>query len=50
MPVQSRLAVEAWAEQQEDKPSLSEAIRRLVDIGLAATSANKPPRKKRGAV
>ena len=28
--------------RQEDKPSLSEAIRRLVDIGLAASAPAKP--------
>jgi hypothetical protein len=40
MPPESRKAVEAWAKQQPHKPSLSEAIRRLVEIGLAA--APKP--------
>jgi hypothetical protein len=28
--------VEKWAERQTDKPSRSEAIRRLVEIGLRA--------------
>lgn len=28
--------VEAWAASQEDKPGRSEAIRRLVEIGLKA--------------
>ena len=28
------MAVQAWAEQQPDKPSLSEAIRRLVEDGV----------------
>jgi hypothetical protein len=27
-------AVDQWASQQADRPSLSEAIRRLVEIGL----------------
>jgi hypothetical protein len=36
-----RAAIVRWAEYQPDKPSLSEAIRRLVEIGLAA----KPPAK-----
>jgi hypothetical protein len=27
-------AVDNWAEQQEDQPSLPEAIRRLVELGL----------------
>jgi hypothetical protein len=34
MSPESRKAVEAWADTQPDKPSLSEAIRRLVDRGL----------------
>jgi hypothetical protein len=34
MPPESRKAVEAWAKHQDDKPSLSEAIRRLVEHGL----------------
>ena len=28
--------VEAWAAQQPDKPSRSEALRRLIDLGLKA--------------
>jgi hypothetical protein len=28
--------VEAWARDQADEPTLSEAVRRLVDIGLAS--------------
>ena len=31
-----RATVEAWAESQEDLPNLSEAIRRLVELGLKA--------------
>jgi hypothetical protein len=27
--------VDKWAKEQADKPDLSEALRRLVDIGLA---------------
>ena len=30
-----RVAVERWAAQQRDKPALAEALRRLVDDGLA---------------
>jgi metal-responsive CopG/Arc/MetJ family transcriptional regulator len=30
--------VENWAKQQKDKPSRSEAIRRLIDIALAGKS------------
>jgi hypothetical protein len=36
MPAETRQAVEAWAAKQPDKPSLSEAIRRMVDLVLAA--------------
>jgi hypothetical protein len=36
MPPESRQAVEAWAQDQDDKPSFSEAIRRLVEQALAA--------------
>src|SRR5260370_21724093 len=31
-----RRAVETWAKTQLDKPSLSEAVRRLVELGLAS--------------
>ena len=31
-----RQSVDRWAEKQDDKPSRSEAIRRLVEIGLKA--------------
>jgi hypothetical protein len=34
MSAESRKAVEAWAKRQGDKPSLSEAIRRLVEYAL----------------
>jgi hypothetical protein len=30
----ARMAVQAWAEKQPDKPSLSEAIERLVENGV----------------
>jgi hypothetical protein len=35
LPPNTRLAIENWARQQKDKPSRSEAIRRLIDIALA---------------
>ena len=31
-----RAAIEKWAKQQPDKPNLSEATRRLVELGLKA--------------
>jgi metal-responsive CopG/Arc/MetJ family transcriptional regulator len=30
-----------WAKQQDDKPSRSEAIRRLIEFALAAKSKNR---------
>jgi hypothetical protein len=36
MPPEMRRAVEGWASNQDDKPSLSEALRRLVERGLMA--------------
>jgi hypothetical protein len=41
MTDESREAVEEWAANQEDEPKLSEAIRRLVDIGLAAAAKRR---------
>lgn len=37
-------AVDQWATRQDDEPSRSEAIRRLVEIGL---SKSKPPKRPR---
>jgi hypothetical protein len=37
-----RAAIVRWAEEQPDMPSLSEAIRRLVELGLKAKPAAKP--------
>jgi hypothetical protein len=34
-----RAAVDKWAAKQDDKPPRSEAIRRLVELGLRAKSA-----------
>jgi hypothetical protein len=34
---QLRTAIDAWAARQPDKPSRSEAIRRLVELGLKKT-------------
>jgi metal-responsive CopG/Arc/MetJ family transcriptional regulator len=36
-----RLLIDNWAKQQDDKPSRSEAIRRLIEFALAA----KPKRQ-----
>lgn len=42
--------IDAWAARQDDKPPRPEAIRRLVERGLAAESANasKPSKAKHG--
>ncbi|KRR22277.1 hypothetical protein CQ13_29760 [Bradyrhizobium retamae] len=40
----TRAAIVRWAENQPDMPSLSEAIRRLVELGLA--SATKAPARR----
>jgi hypothetical protein len=40
-----RQIIDEWAAAQEDKPPRSEAIRRLVELGLAA--AAKPKRASR---
>ena len=42
----SRAAIVKWAEYQPDKPTLSEAIRRLVEIGLGRTKAAGRPSAK----
>jgi hypothetical protein len=41
MPPQARQAVEAWAEDQDDKPTLSEATRRLIAHGLETWGRRK---------
>ena len=39
-----RAAIVRWAENQPDTPSLSEAIRRLVEIALSKSTSPKRPR------
>ena len=39
-----RAEIVRWAENQPDMPSLSEAIRRLVEIGLSKSTPLKRPR------
>lgn len=34
--------IERWAENQSDQPSLSEAIRRLVELGLTVKTKGRP--------
>jgi hypothetical protein len=40
-------AIDAWAARQPDKPSRSEALRRLIDLGMKAPARGSP--RKRGA-
>ena len=35
LPAALRSAIEGWAKQQNDKPTRSEAIRRLIEVALA---------------
>jgi hypothetical protein len=39
----TRAAIIKWAENQPDEPTLSEAIRRLVEIGLTVKAKAKQP-------
>ena len=45
-PLQLRSEVERWAKSQDDKPTLSKAICRLVEHGLAAKPSTAKPRRK----
>jgi hypothetical protein len=51
LPPEISAAVDAWGTQQDDVPGRSEAIRRLVELGLTvkapARSVSKPGRKLR---
>jgi len=42
MPPELRAQIDAWAACQDDTPSLSGAIRRLVERQLATESAARP--------
>jgi hypothetical protein len=42
--------VDAWAGRQDDTPSRSEAVRRLVEIGLAVKTKMKPTGRLRAAL
>jgi hypothetical protein len=44
MTLEFQRPIKAWAKSQEDRPSMAEAIRRLVEIGLTAKA--KSPSKK----
>jgi hypothetical protein len=49
LPEDLRVRVEAWATTERDTPSRSEAIRRLIEHGLAAVRGAKPLNKKSAA-
>jgi hypothetical protein len=38
LPVEMIAAADTWAAQQPDKPSRSKALRRLIDLGIKASS------------
>jgi hypothetical protein len=44
----TRAAIVKWAKNEPDKPSLSEAIRRLVDLGLARGKGRLPSTESTG--
>jgi len=44
LPSATRIAVENWAKLQKDKPSRSEAIRRLIEIALTTKSKRQSSR------
>src|SRR5262249_24716454 len=41
LPIETRQAVLEWAKGQPGQPNLSEAIRRLIDIGLSGSAETK---------
>ena len=45
----TRASIVKWAENQPDTPSLSEAIRRLVEIGLTVKSTASPSQRPKAA-
>jgi hypothetical protein len=45
----TRTAIIKWAENQPDKPTLSESIRRLVELGLAVRPKSVPSERQRFA-
>jgi hypothetical protein len=44
LPYDMKSAVDRWARRQEDNPGRSEAIRRLVEIGLTTAQAKRSRR------
>jgi metal-responsive CopG/Arc/MetJ family transcriptional regulator len=42
-----KFTIESWGKQQKDKPSRSEAIRRLIEIALTAKSRRQSGRDEK---
>ena len=42
--------VDAWAEKQDDQPGRTEAIRRLVELGLTVKTRSAPSERQRAAL
>ena len=42
--------VDAWAAKQDDQPRRTEAIRRLVELGLTAKTRSAPSERQRAAL
>jgi len=42
--------IDGWAAKQEDRPGRSEAIRRLVELGLAVRTRSVPSERQRAAL
>jgi hypothetical protein len=45
-----RQTVDKWADKQDDQPGRSEAIRRLVELGLTVTTKARPSGRLRAAL
>ena len=45
-----RASIVKWAENQPDMPSLSEATRRLVELGLTVKTKSAPSERQRAAL
>jgi hypothetical protein len=46
LPVETIAAADAWAARQPDKPTRSEALRRLIDLGLTGYTGQALRRKR----
>lgn len=40
--------IDAWRKEQDDLPSRSEAIRRLIDLGVQSAQSDRSPPNKKG--